>query len=115
MIVRGDDGATWWSIDSRAYESYDTSLFIIDGTTIRGFKPNIEIPDEIDIPYGMTDIAANAFYRTSANELSNVMYIYIPSTVKSIGENAFRNLSSMRGVNIEPGTSLTSLGANAFD
>ena len=72
------------------------------------------IGEELVVPYGITAINANAF-GTTANEalaraLSGVKALYIPRTLKTIGDNAFSGLSCLENLIIDPGTALTSIG-----
>ena len=73
--------------------------------------------EDLVIPYGATGIAQNVFNAAQHPELTteiDIGSIYIPSTVKSIGNNAFKGLNSLNKVASDPGTDLTYFGENSF-
>lgn len=87
--------------------------------TITGFDQNtahmlstgfflVNIPDDID-GVAVTEIAANAFEGEEA-----VSFVFIPSSVKKIGESAFKNCSNLSSVNITAG-GLEYIGESAFE
>ena len=62
---------------------------------------------EIEIPYGVTEIADNAF--EDCNELQTII---LPDSIKNIGSNAFSNCTSLEQINIP--NNLTIIKENLF-
>ena len=83
------------------------SLYLyISGTMIQGCDPDA-LPLNLVIPEGMTEIGNNAF-----KDCSSLESITIPASVTSIGDKAFWGCKSLESVTI--GNSVTSIGDSAF-
>ena len=128
VFIHGNDSVSVW-LSSESLHKFiymdinDTSIlqFNYSGKTITGLYDDDSygnIGEELVVPYGITSINANAF-GTTANEalaraLSGVKTLYIPRTLKTIGDNAFSGLSCLENLIIDPGTALTSIGQHVF-
>lgn len=77
--------ATSWS-------PVEDALLDIEGTTLRGFKPDAAIPDkyELVIPESVTAIADNAF-----ESQSGIVRVVLPASLVSIGSDAFRDCTGI--------------------
>ncbi len=67
----------------------------------------------VNIPSGVTAIAATAFDRRSTAYQQNITSVTIPNTVVTIGEGAFRDCRNASSLTI--GTAVTSIGVDAFN
>lgn len=67
----------------------------------------------IILPEGLTHIGNYAFYNSSDTESPNITSITIPSTVTSIGRNAFDEHRKLAAITIPEG--VTSIGESAFE
>lgn len=83
-----------------------TAYKLQDGVVIVGIPSTVTINGET---LTITAIAANAF----ANQ-SDVAYVFIPSSVKTIGDKAFYNCGNLVRVNIASG-GLEKIGTSAFE
>lgn len=73
--------------------------------------------EDLVLPYGATGILSCVFDATEHTDLSTkieIGSIHIPSTVKYIGDCAFKGLGALRNVVSDPKTELSSLGTNVF-
>lgn len=103
-IPKGSEGdlylsASWWDFTYKdvIYE-YDGSALYVVGYK-GNYKQNIEIPSKIfgtDV-VGIKDGVFNGAQEKTVNSTS-VFRIYIPSTIKSIGENAFNDCKNVKVV-----------------
>lgn len=94
------EGTTWWN------DSLPKGLVIIGDAVIGYIKKYTEIKNPIVIPDGITTIEDNAFSGMNFSE------VYIPSSVKRIGEHAFSYNDSLRSVSMSEG--LENIGMCAF-
>ena len=103
---------TYMDINNKSMRQFNYSGNSITGLYDGNSYGNIG--DELVVPYGITAISANAFGTTPnanlARALSGVNTLYIPRTLKTIGDNAFSGLSCLKYLVVEPGTNLTSIG-----
>lgn len=75
----------------------------------------IDIPDTVtkdNIDYTVTAIGNNAF--ESSSPRSNVSSVFIPATVRSIGDSAFNYCNALTTVTFAEGSQLKSIGRAAF-
>lgn len=79
----------------------------MSGTKITGCEKD-DIPDNLVIPKGVTEIGDKAFKQCMYLES-----VEIPGTVKVIGEEAFDGCTSLKSITIAEG--VTKIGKNAFD
>ena len=111
-------GITWEIRDSETYEG--KKKLVISGTgpmydyALSNAAPWIEHEDykkvkEIEIGNGITYLGNFAFIRTAA-----VKKIYIPSSVKTIGDYTFFNADSLDSFCVAPNTSFEKIGSYAF-
>ena len=100
-------------INNTSIRQFDYSGKTITGL-YNGGNSYGNIGDKLVVPYGVTAISANAFGTTTdanlARALSGVDTLYIPRTIKDIGDGAFSGLSCLKYLVVEPGTNLTSIG-----
>jgi uncharacterized repeat protein (TIGR02543 family) len=89
-----DDGATTGS------GSFTVTRFVVTGST--------NCVGRAEIPFGTAEIADGAF------EDSDLISVTIPSTVDSIGEDAFKQSSSLQHITFM-GSAPSEVGDNAFD
>ena len=82
-------------------------LFDYEQTRIIQYPPGKNDTDAYIIPSSVTSIGDNAFYMSTS-----LINITIPSSVKSIGENAFGECSKLENVDILNG--VKSVGVSAF-
>ena len=75
-------------------------------TKYTGSRTEVSIPDSLD-EYTVTEIGQEAF---AWNELMSALYI--PGTVRAIGNDAFRNCVNLKEINFHTG--LISIGEGAF-
>lgn len=74
----------------------------------------VYLPSEVTFSgtkYKVTSIGQGAFTNGSAPQLQ---YVIIPSSVKSIGDNAFKDVKTLASVRFENGSEITTIGASAF-
>ncbi|MBQ7540760.1 MAG: leucine-rich repeat protein [Clostridia bacterium] len=85
--------------------SYTESANLLTITGYSGTKTAITIPDKID---GKTVVAIgeNAFFNAS------ITSVKFPTTIRTIGKNAFRSCTSMQSVSLPSG--LTTIDSDAF-
>ena len=72
---------------------------------------------KIEIPYGIVGICADMFNTSLTNLTSlanSISSVYIPSSIKVIGDRAFKGLSSVSSFTVEEGISVDYLGANCI-
>ena len=82
------------------------AYFKMSGTVIRGCDKD-EIPDDLVIPDGVTEIGEGAF-----EDCTSLTSVSIPSSVTYIGETAFRGCTSLASMTIP--NSVTTIGDGAF-
>lgn len=98
-----------------------SDYLLIEGTTVKGFKegwkPKTNGASKIVIPEGITEIGDKAFYayddentKTDMDMLFNS--IVLPSTLKTIGAQAFYNQWALTSVSIP--SKVTKIGEGAF-
>ena len=83
--------------------NYTLTAFNFKNATIMkytGSKKNLRIPRRI-LYWEITDI-----YKDACRDNDIVETVYIPNTIKEIGQDAFRNCKSLREVYIEDGGEL---------
>lgn len=100
LETHSDGTATVLKYDSSSAQLLENGLYLVS------------IPSQIAVEgktYTITEIAEEAF--ADANTLST---IFISSSVKSIGKDAFKNCTNLTSVNITPG-GLESIGESAFE
>lgn len=128
VFIHGNDSVSVWlsseSLHKFTYmdiKNKSIRQFNYSGNAITGLYNGDSygnIGDELVVPYGITAINANAFGTTTnialARALSAVKTLYIPRTLKKIGNNAFSGLSCLEYLIIDPGTALTSIGQHVF-
>lgn len=93
--------------DVFAYEPLDDSAAAI--TKIKELRPELPVPQILG-GYTVTAIADGVFAELSAHQ---VQTISLPSTITSIGEEAFYNAGGIK-ISIDPTAVLTEIGAGAF-
>jgi len=118
-ILNGRDGrvlthkATRINVDGEKYETDDFLYSINDGevTIERGISGDriVNIPDYIE-GYPVTKIAPYAFF--GYGRIITHMEVNLPSTLKEIGDYAFRSCNSLRRLKFPEG--LEKIGAYAF-
>ena len=104
-----DDYSTTWTFD------YSGAEATITGAT--GYWPTVLVPEEVSVgttPYTVTGIGDQAFDVTVDTRASTIMYLTIPSTVKTIGERAFYGCSGLVNVKLIDGAEKLTIKANAF-
>lgn len=84
-------------------------LFTVSGTTITGFITGKETA-VVNIPEGVTEIAANAFKSNIT-----IKSVTFPSTLMTIGEFAFSDCVSIENLSFPAKSQLKTLGKSAFD
>ncbi len=82
----------------------DLDDYVFESGTLKSYKGT---KNEIKLPFGITDIADNAFYNCSS-----ITSIEISDSVKNIGSFAFSNCTSLVSVAIPD--SVIEIGKNAF-
>lgn len=103
------------AFNSEAEDAVNPADYLfIEGTTVKGFidgwKPYANGVSKIVIPEGITEIGDKAFYATDKDMLFNS--IVLPSTLKTIGTQAFYHQWVITSVSIPSG--VTKIGAGAF-
>jgi len=94
----------------------ELGIFTIDNnSTITDFTPSINFNGIVNIPYGVTAIAPNAFINQPS-----ITTVHIPASVRTIGADAFRNNTMLSRIFVERTFTLgvqhlTTLGAGALD
>ncbi len=87
------------------YEEYDDSVnYVIENDVLKaynGSRTTIEIPD------GVTSIAANCFKNNTS-----IKYVYMPDTITKIGDSAFYGCTNLRYVDLSSG--LTTINSSTF-
>ena len=119
VLVKGTDGSRFLSANPYSYNDATRYFNYNAANQISSYTNSLTADDieDLVIPYGATGILDNVFNATAHTELNtkiDIGSIHIPSTVKHIGNNAFKGLSSLYSVASDPGTELTSLGTNVF-
>lgn len=79
----------------------------VNGTAIQFLFGRVD--GVFTIPEGVTEIGTYAF-----SGQTNITKVVIPSTMKTIGENAFENCSSLKAVEFANGCVLDEIGKNVF-
>lgn len=103
LIITGEGELTNEFTDSETGETYSTVELLNKYTSCK----------RIVIYSGITSIGDNFLYDESTELKYTMDYVVIPSTVESIGENAFRNVGIINSVSFSEG--LVSIGNNAFN
>jgi uncharacterized repeat protein (TIGR02543 family) len=88
------------------FKTINGVLFNGDGTSLLHY-PRAKT-GAYTIPNGVTSIAESAFNASIATS------IYIPASVRSVGDNAFANTSLLKSVTFEPGIQLTGISDYMF-
>ena len=91
------DGLTY-TVTGEVYGSYTVSVTVFDNSTT-----NVIIPETVNI--GGTEYTVSAIPKSSDTffENSNIEYISIPGTVKSIDKSAFYKCTSLKEVTLNEG------------
>ena len=91
-----------------AFNNTEVSLFDENGLFIfRGVLLGVKEQEHIEIPEGVTEIAAYTFYK-----LKNVHTVSLPSTLQKIAQRAFCECEGLKEVSIPD--SVTEIGESAF-
>ena len=125
-IVAPDAGGTWGDNNELTWAFHDGTLTISPTENVQtsvamkeanaGDYPwfsSANYIETITIGEGVSTVAANAFNRVvESNVYGNVTTVNLPSTLTTIGDNAF---AFCTGATITIPTSVTTLGANPFN
>lgn len=96
----------------RLFDVFNTTELNVDTIRIDGLK--YQYNGELTIPKkiggkSVTQIGNGAF----ANQ-TGITKVYVPSTVETIGANAFENCTQMQYIEFDEGSQLTTIGNSAF-
>ncbi len=80
--------------------------YIISGTTLIGYRGKDRV---ITIPEVCTSIADNVFQNKK-----DITTVYIHSNIESIGDNAFKNCTSLENIILDKGMGTIKIGTDAF-
>ena len=116
-IVRNGDGP-YYATDTDAfvlpegYENYKVAVYWLREDTS---AKRLAIPETIVAggqTFAVTHIVNGAFSAAAGG--NNIVYIYIPSSVVSIGERSFVDASSLRELDLRDASGLEIIGKDAF-
>ena len=110
-----DNGVTYYFTEDSNNAVTITSAVKSDGTALSNY--NLTIPSSFTVAGVVHTIRhlGTAAFGTGANTvLTNLSSVTIPSTVQTIGNYAFRRISSLTTVTFAGTSECTSFGANAF-
>ena len=95
------------SVENDNWNETDAQDFIMNGTTIIGYRGNDNV---ITIPESCTEIADGVF-----KNKKDITTVYFHSNVTRIGKDAFKNCRNLTAVIPDSGTTEITIGANAFE